>query len=59
MADVTTPPSVEASPTADESPFKPARITEGYPFDETDQQVIRRILEDVRQRQQPSDGRHR
>lgn len=35
----------------DRSPFKAARITEGYPFDETDQKVIKRFLSDVRRRQ--------
>lgn len=35
----------------DRSPFEPARITEGYPFDEQDQKVIKRLLSDIRRRQ--------
>lgn len=33
------------------SPFRPARITEGYPFDEIDKKVIRRMIDAVARRQ--------
>jgi hypothetical protein len=37
------------------SPFAPARITEGYPFDEMDKEAIERFLSEVRHRQREAE----
>lgn len=38
----------------EQSPFETATITEGYPFDDAEQEVIDRVLKDVRDRQEAS-----
>jgi hypothetical protein len=38
------------------SPFRPTRITEGYPYDEADKAVIERVLSAVRERAAGSNG---
>ena len=52
----------ETDGVAERSPFEPARITEGYPFDEVDQRVLRRLLDDVGRRrygtEKSPDGPH-
>jgi hypothetical protein len=47
----------EVQEEADErSPFRPTRITEGYPYDEADKAVIERVLSAVRERAAGSNG---
>ncbi len=38
------------------SPFRPTRITEGYPYDEADEAVIERVLSAVRERAAGTNG---
>jgi hypothetical protein len=38
------------------SPFRPTRITEGYPYDKADEAVIERVLSAVRERAAESNG---
>lgn len=38
------------------SPFRPTRITEGYPYDKADEAVIERVLSAVRERSAESNG---
>ncbi len=52
-----TEPSADVHEEPDEqSPFRPTRITEGYPYDEADEAVIERVLSAVREREAQSNG---
>jgi hypothetical protein len=55
MAVTTTAPSDTATPQpareTTESPFEPARITEGYPFGADEQKALERVAKETKRRQ--------